>query len=100
MPASGGMPKQLVIFVHGYGASGNDLIALAENIAEVLPDAAFLSPDAPTQCEMSPFGYQWFSLRSWTEEFITSGVERAERPDLFAGTGVFEDELPGSADRT
>ena len=28
-PASGGAAKSLVIFLHGYGADGNDLIGLA-----------------------------------------------------------------------
>ena len=30
-PSSGNQPKQVVIFVHGYGADGNDLIGLANN---------------------------------------------------------------------
>ena len=62
-PASGGNPKQLVILCHGLGADGNDLIGLAPHYAKVLPNAIFVSPNAPFQCDMSPFGYQWFSLQ-------------------------------------
>ena len=61
-PASGGPAKQLVIFCHGVGADGNDLIGLAPYFARVLPDAKFVSPNAPEQFDMAPSGYQWFSI--------------------------------------
>ena len=61
-PASGGKAKQLVIFCHGLGSDGNDLIGLAPYFARVLPDAKFVSPNAPEQFDMAPPGYQWFSL--------------------------------------
>ena len=46
-PSSGNQPKQVVIFVHGYGADGNDLIGLANYFKGNLPDTVFLSPHAP-----------------------------------------------------
>ena len=55
-PASGGQAKQLVVFLHGYGADGNDLIALGREWARVLPHAAFVSPHAPEPCGMAPMG--------------------------------------------
>ena len=61
-PASGGPAKQLIIFCHGLGSDGNDLIGLAPYFARVLPDAKFISPNAPEQFDMAPSGYQWFSL--------------------------------------
>jgi phospholipase/carboxylesterase len=61
-PASGGPAKQLIVFVHGYGADGNDLISLAQYFAQVAPDAAFISPDAPYRCDGSPFGRQWYDV--------------------------------------
>jgi phospholipase/carboxylesterase len=60
-PAKGGKPKQLVVLLHGWGADGNDLIGLAPALAPVLPEAEFLSPDAPFPCDAG-FGRQWFSL--------------------------------------
>jgi len=60
-PAAGGAPRQLVILLHGWGADGNDLIGLAPALAPVLPNAEFLSPDAPFPCDAG-FGRQWFSL--------------------------------------
>lgn len=58
-----GTAKQLVVFLHGYGADGNDLIGLAPYYARVLPDTHFISPNAPLRCEMG-FGYQWFSIQN------------------------------------
>jgi phospholipase/carboxylesterase len=60
-PARGGKPKQLVVLLHGWGADGNDLIGLAPALAPVLPEAEFLSPDGPFECDAG-FGRQWFSL--------------------------------------
>lgn len=61
-PASGGPARQLVVLLHGYGADGNDLIPLGAAWRQMLPDAAFLAPDAPFPCDANPFGRQWFPL--------------------------------------
>ena len=61
-PASGGKPKKLIVFLHGFGADGNDLIGLAPYFADVVPDAEFLSPHAPFPCQMAGFGRQWFNV--------------------------------------
>lgn len=76
-PESGAAAKSLVILLHGLGADGGDLIGLAPHWAGDLPDTVFVSPDAPFRCDMSPFGYQWFSLQEWTPESILRGVEHA-----------------------
>lgn len=75
-PASGSA-KQLVILLHGLGANGQDLLGLAPEFADTLPDAVFVSPDAPFPCDMAPVGYQWFSLQEWTAESILRGVQQA-----------------------
>jgi phospholipase/carboxylesterase len=61
-PLAGGAPGQLVVLLHGVGADGNDLIGLASEWARALPHAEFLAPDAPFDCDLAPFGRQWFSL--------------------------------------
>jgi len=66
-PASGQAPKQIVMLLHGVGADGNDLIGLAPHYQQVLPDALFISPDAPFPYDMAPFGRQWFGLQDRTE---------------------------------
>jgi phospholipase/carboxylesterase len=76
-PASGGKPRQLVVFLHGVGADGDDLIGLAPSFAERLPDAAFLSPNAPYAFDMAPYGRQWFSLQNLSNATALAGVKRA-----------------------
>ena len=82
-PASRGKPRRLVILLHGLGADGNDLIGLAPYWARLLPDAEFLSPDAPFPCDTAPFGYQWFSSQDRSPEAVLGGV-RAAAPILDA----------------
>jgi len=57
-----GAARQLVVFLHGYGADGNDLISIGEAWQPLLPQAAFVSPHAPEPCGMAPVGRQWFPL--------------------------------------
>lgn len=57
-----GETRSLVIFLHGYGADGNDLLGLAQPLGAHLPDTAFRSPNAPQRCAVNPGGYQWFPI--------------------------------------
>jgi phospholipase/carboxylesterase len=57
-----GPAQQLVVFLHGYGADGNDLIELGRAWQPLLPNAAFVSPHAPQPCGQAPTGRQWFPL--------------------------------------
>ncbi len=57
-----GKARQLVVFLHGYGADGNDLIEIGRAWAGLLPDAAFVSPHAPRPCGQAPVGREWFPL--------------------------------------
>ena len=97
-PASGGKPRRLVILLHGLGADGNDLIGLAPYWARLLPDAEFLSPNAPFPCDMAPYGYQWFSSQDRSPEAVLGGV-RAAAPilDAFIDEALEERHL-GSAE--
>ena len=58
----GGAAKRLVVFLHGYGADGNDLIEIGRAWQGLLPDTAFVSPHAPEPCGQAPMGRQWFPL--------------------------------------
>jgi phospholipase/carboxylesterase len=98
-PLSGGKPRKLVLLLHGVGADGNDLIGLAPVWAPLLPDAEFVSPDAPFPCDMAPFGRQWFSLQDRSPAAVLAGV-RASAPildgfidDLLAARGLTESDL-------
>src|SRR6266436_9249722 len=65
-PVAGGKPRRLVILLHGLGADGNDLIGLQQYWGPLVPEAEFVSPNAPFPCEMGPYGYQWFSVQHRT----------------------------------
>jgi phospholipase/carboxylesterase len=72
-----GTAQQLVVFLHGYGADGNDLIDIGRAWQQYLPQAAFVSPHAPEPCGQAPVGRQWFPLtfRDPDERWI--GVTKA-----------------------
>jgi phospholipase/carboxylesterase len=65
-------PESAVILLHGYGANGRDLISLAAEWAPRCPKTIFIAPDAPTVCEATPLGRQWFSL----DPFSRDNMER------------------------
>src|ERR1700747_1180933 len=52
-PRAGCAARQLVVFLHGYGADGNDLIDIGRAWQPLLPNAAFVSPHAPEPCAMA-----------------------------------------------
>ena len=75
-----GSTHSVVVFLHGYGANGEDLLGLADPLAEHLPDTLFVAPDAPEDCAGSPMGFQWFPI-PWID---SSSEEEAERGMLAA----------------
>jgi phospholipase/carboxylesterase len=75
-PASG-RAEQLIVFLHGYGADGNDLIGLGRQWQGLLPNARFVAPNAPERCAMAPMGYQWFPLAMRDPAERWEGVRKA-----------------------
>jgi phospholipase/carboxylesterase len=73
----GGTAQRLVVFLHGYGADGNDLIDIGRAWQGLLPDAAFVSPHAPEPCGQSPMGRQWFNLTFRTPNERWDGARKA-----------------------
>jgi phospholipase/carboxylesterase len=93
-----GVAKQLVVFLHGYGADGNDLIDIGRAWQQILPHAAFVSPHAPEPCGQAPVGRQWFPLtmRDPNERWL--GVNKAAPLlDHFLDTELVRHKLPPSA---
>jgi phospholipase/carboxylesterase len=97
-PRAGGAARQLVVFLHGYGADGNDLIDIGRAWQEQMPQAAFVSPHAPEPCGQAPTGRQWFALtmREPGERWV--GVNKAA-PGLerFLDAELKRRNLPASA---
>jgi len=73
-PAAGGISNKLVVFLHGYGADGKDLIDLANPFSMAMPNATFISPDAPHPCTMSPSGREWFPI----DQIPTGAIKASE----------------------
>jgi phospholipase/carboxylesterase len=76
-PKAGGVPKQLIVLLHGVGADGNDLISIAPFYQSVLPHAHVVSPNAPFPFDMAPFGYMWFSIGDLSSFPRLDGVRTA-----------------------
>jgi phospholipase/carboxylesterase len=72
-----GAARQLVVFLHGYGADGNDLIDIGRAWQQYLPQAAFVSPHAPEPCGQAPVGRQWFPLTFRDPDERWLGVNKA-----------------------
>lgn len=97
-----GKTRSVVVFLHGYGADGADLLGLADPLGPHLPDTLFLAPDAPEPCAGNPFGRQWFPI-PWlddsTEAEAAEGMTRASADlDAFldgvlADTAITPDRL-------
>jgi phospholipase/carboxylesterase len=94
-----GTTRSVVVFLHGYGANGADLLGLADILGEHLPDTLFVAPDAPESIPMMPSGLQWFPI-PWIDGSAEEAAERgmmAAAQDLDAfldALMVDEDVLP------
>src|SRR5664279_6223031 len=93
-----GNAKQLVVFLHGYGADGNDLIEIGRAWQDLLPDTAFVSPHAPRPCGQAPVGREWFPLTFRDPDERWNGVQAAA-PGLgkFLDAELSRRKLPASA---
>ena len=98
LPPRSGKAKHLVVFLHGYGADGNDLIEIGRAWQSLLPDTAFVSPHAPRPCGQAPMGREWFPLTFRNVEERWTGVNMAA-PGLnqFLDAELQRHSLPGSA---
>lgn len=78
----------VVVFLHGYGADGADLLGLADPLAPHLPDTAFYAPDAPEPCANNPMGYQWFPI-----PWLDGSSEEQARESMGRSIGLLNDYL-------
>ena len=93
-----GAARQLVIFLHGYGADGNDLIDIGRAWQQYLPQAAFASPHAPEPCGQAPVGRQWFPLTMRDPAERWTGVNKASPVlERFIDAELVRHKLPPSA---
>ena len=95
--ALSGSARSAVVFLHGYGANGADLLGLADPLSEHLPDTLFIAPDAPESCIGSPFGFQWFPIPwidgSSEEESMRGMVAAANDLNAFLDAMMVDEDL-------
>jgi len=77
VPLSGGPATALIVLLHGYGSSGDDLIQLAMQLQPLFPDAAFVAPHGHLTLG-HPAQRAWFLLtQPMTEEQRRQGADAA-----------------------
>lgn len=76
-PKSGLSPKQIVLLLHGFGSSGDDMISIALYWQDTLPDALFLAPHAPQKYGIMGAGYQWWGLSGFAPSALAAGAYSA-----------------------
>ncbi len=81
----------VVVFLHGYGADGADLLGLADPLAPHLPRTAFYAPNAPERCVNNPMGYQWFPI-PWMDG-SSEEQAKASAAQSFQDINVFLDKV-------
>ncbi len=97
-PRSRGPARQLVVFLHGYGADGNDLIELGRAWQQLLPEAAFVSPHAPQPCGQAPMGREWFAMTLRDPDERWNGINAAAPVvERFLDTELKRRNLPPGA---
>lgn len=86
-----------VIFLHGYGADGADLLGLADSMSSQLPATAFYAPDAADRCVTNPMGFQWFPIPwmdgSTTEQLRIGAMQSFNDINTFVDEVLAEEEL-------
>jgi phospholipase/carboxylesterase len=69
-------PTSIMLLLHGYGTSSDDLLPIGLSLKTLLPTAVVVFANAPTPCEKG-FGYQWFSLRTMNLFSILKEIKKA-----------------------
>jgi phospholipase/carboxylesterase len=89
-PKSGKAPNSAVIFLHGYGADGSDLLGLADPLGQHMRDTVFLAPNAPEPCANNPSQVILFGFSQGT---MMSLQVAPRRDQAFAGVVGFSGRL-------
>src|SRR5207244_8906175 len=93
-----GPPNQLFAFRQGTGADATARIETARAWQPLLPQAAFVSPNAPRPCGQAPMGREWFPLtfRNPTERWEGCNIA-APGLESFLNAELARHQLPPSA---
>jgi len=94
-PAQSGKAEWLVVFLHGYGSSGADLMSFAGYWQPSMPDVAFVAPDGPTPTKDG--GFQWIGKRpAGDPKLYEDAVAAAPQLHAFIDAELFLENLDAS----
>ena len=62
--------ERIIVFLHGYGANGNDLISIGNAWQKVIPKTIFLSPNAPFDCPLEMIHISGLSLLQFLQKAL------------------------------
>jgi phospholipase/carboxylesterase len=71
--------KHIILFLHGYGANGEDLLGVGRHWQDSLPHTLFIAPNAPYSHPHIPNGFMWFDFKdinNITSEDIKEGLSK------------------------
>ncbi|MEK7654653.1 MAG: dienelactone hydrolase family protein [Pseudomonadota bacterium] len=71
--------KRIILFLHGYGADGEDLLNIGKHWQDSLPHTLFVAPNAPYPHPQIPNGFMWFDFKdvsNITPEDIKDGLNK------------------------
>lgn len=72
--------QKIVVFLHGYGSNGDDLIDIGNIWHPYLKNTIFYSPNAVEVSEVNPFGgYQWFGLKDLEPFNVRPGLDKHQK---------------------
>ena len=72
-----GIPKKLVVFLHGYLDSSDNVDQKLKVLCDSLPSIAVHIPQAPFACEVEPHMRQWYSMYRFDPNY-----ERKRAPSM------------------
>lgn len=76
--------QRIILFLHGYGADGEDLLGVGKHWQDSLPHTLFIAPNAPYPHPYVPNGFMWFDFKdvnNISSEDIKDGLNKI-RPIL------------------
>ena len=71
--------ERIILFLHGYGANGEDLLDIGKNWEKSLSNTLFIAPDAPYIHPQLSSGYMWFDFKDTsniTVDDIKNGLDK------------------------
>lgn len=94
-PAQSGKAEWLVVFLHGYGSTGADLMAFADYWQGSMPDVAFVAPDGPAPAKDG--GFQWIGKRpAGDPKLYDDAVDAAPQLHAFIDAELARENLDAS----